>query len=290
MRSIAKSFGPTKALRSVGLDVERGHVHALVGENGAGKSTLMKVLAGALLPDAGSMLLDGQPYAPGGPEEARDAGVSMIYQELNLAPRSYRRGGTCSSVWSDRALAGQSAPIKRAKYDGALDTLGRGDVDPRARVRGLGVATQQIVEIARALVTDARIIVFDEPTSSLTAADTRRLFDVIARLREQGVGVIYISHFLEEVQEIADRYTVLREGETVATGVVEGMPLESIIEHMVGRSLEEFFPHVPHKPGDVLLDVSALSGVARPRGVDLQVRRGEIVGIADSSAPDARSC
>jgi ribose transport system ATP-binding protein len=278
MTNISKHFGATRALNGVSLEVRPGEVLALLGENGAGKSTLMKILSGAQPPDSGSMELEGVPYRPRSPASARRAGVAMIYQELNLAPhlsvednimlgQEVSRGG-----W---LLRGEQRPRVRR----ALALLGHPDLRPDTPVRQLSVAAQQLVEIARALVMDARVIVFDEPTSSLTSQDVERLFDVIRRLRQRGIGVVYISHFLEEVRQICDTYSVLRDGRSVGKGTLAGATESEIVSLMVGRSVEELFPQVPHVPGEVLLNVEGLSGSRVPKGVSLQVRAGEILGI-----------
>ncbi len=279
MRGIRKSFGPTHALRGVDLSVRDGEVHALIGENGAGKSTLMKVLSGALAPDGGTMSLDEDAYAPSGPNDARAVGVSMIYQELNLASHLTVEEniflGMEKANWGFTRRSSQERAVVEA-----LGTLGRPDIHPRSPVSRLSVAARQIVENARALITRSRLIVLDEPTSSLTAVDTERLFDVIQRMRRKGVSFVYISHFLEEVERIADRFTVLREGSTVGSGDVRGTSLDSIIELMVGRTLKEFFPRVPHERGEPLLELEGLCGEGPPRGIDMSLHRGEILGIA----------
>jgi len=279
MTGVVKRFGPTVALGGVDLDVHAGEVHALIGENGAGKSTLMKVLSGAHRPDDGSITLAGEPYAPSGPLDGRAAGVGMIYQELNLAPDL--------SVEANVFLGAEvhrSGLVKRSEHEAevrkALAFLGHEKIDPRTLVSDLSVGEQQVVEIARALTCDARIIVLDEPTSSLTRKDTERLFDVIARLKSSGVGVIYISHFLDEVFRVADRYTVLRNGETVGTGSIADVDTDTIISLMVGRSLEELFPIVPHEHGEPILELDSLCGESLPNGVSLTLHRGEILGIA----------
>lgn len=208
MEGVVKRFGPTLALDGVDLTVARGEVHALIGENGAGKSTLMKVLSGALKPDEGLVVLDGENYAPSDPLAGRRAGIGMIYQELNLAPHLSIEAnvflGTERSRWGlvDR-------DEERRNVREALELLGHADLDPRTPVSALGMGERQLVEIARALIGEARIIVLDEPTSSLAVRDVERLFVVIERLRSRGVSVIYISHFLEEVFRVADRFTVL---------------------------------------------------------------------------------
>lgn len=279
MRGVRKAFGPTVALGGVDLEVARGEVHALIGENGAGKSTLMKVLSGALQPDAGEIVLDGQPFRPRNPLEGRTGGIAMIYQELTLAPHlsveenvmlgnERHRGG-----WVRRSE-------QRALVRAALRELDHDQLDPTMPVGRLGVGGQQVVEIARALVGRARVIVMDEPTSCLGRADTERLFQVIARLRRAGVSIIYISHFLEEVQAVGDRFTVLRDGKTVDHGVVAGTPLLRMVQSMVGRQLDEMFPRVPHQRGGVVLELEGLAGERLPRHVSLKLHKGEVLGIA----------
>jgi ribose transport system ATP-binding protein len=279
MTGIAKRFGSTAALSGVNLELQPGEVHALVGENGAGKSTLMKVLSGAVVPDAGSMTLDGQRFAPRDPQDARRRGVAMIYQELTLAPHL--------SVADNMTLGLEPCTFgfvkigeQRRRVQQALGALEHPEIRPEMPVASLNPAAKQLVEIARALLIDARVLVLDEPTSSLAQADVERLFGLIRRLRERGIAVVYISHFLEEIEAITDRFTVLRDGKTVGSGTVKHMPRERLIEMMVGRSLTEQYPRVPHSAGEPILELSDLHGVHLPRGVNLSVRRGEIVGIA----------
>src|SRR5262245_1325571 len=248
MTGICKRFGATQALADVALEVQAGESLALIGENGAGKSTLMKILSGAHSPDAGSMELDGRPYRPANPHAARQSGVAMIYQELNLAPDL--------SV-EDNVMLGQerhscgwlSRAAQRRRVREVLDLLGHPDLHPETEVRHLSVGAQQLVEIARALVRDARLIVFDEPTSSLTQSDARRLFEVIGRLKKNAYGIVYISHFLEEIRQVCDRYTVLRDGRAAGQGLLADTSEAQIVSLMVGRSVEELFPNVPHQPG-----------------------------------------
>jgi ribose transport system ATP-binding protein len=279
MHEISKRFGATQALARVDLEVGRGEALALIGENGAGKSTLMKVLSGAHAPDGGRMELAGAPYAPANPHQARLAGVAMIYQELTLAPdlsvednvmlgQEQHRGG-----WLRRGE-------QRRRVREALAMLGHGDLPLATPVRQLSVGFQQVVEIARALVLEAKVIVFDEPTSSLARHDVERLFATIGRLKASGVAVIYISHFLEEIREIADCYTVLRDGRTVGAGRLADVDQKQIVSLMVGRTVEELFPRVPHEPGETLVTVEGLKGRKLPREATLEVRRGEILGIA----------
>jgi len=279
MRDVDKAFGVSPALDAVSLDLKAGEVHALVGENGAGKSTLMKILSGAYQPDSGTMTLAGVPYAPKRPREALDLGVAMIYQELALAPHLTVEANVM--LGRERVTAGL---IRRREHrrlvSEALGLLEHPDIRPEAIAGRLSVGAQQLVEVARALVSNARVIVFDEPTSSLTERDASRLFEVIERLRNRGLAVVYISHFLEEVRRIAGCYTVLRDGRSVASGPMAGTELSTIIGQMVGRDLTELFPHVPHEPGEIVLELHEVAGRNLPRRADLGVRRGEVLGIA----------
>ncbi len=278
MAGIQKRFSGTVALAGVDLSVSPGEVHALIGENGAGKSTLMKVLSGAIQPDGGRMALDRNPYEPRNPADARRRGVAMIYQELNLAPHLSVLANVMLGMeehdWGFLRTRGMGARVREA-----LELLHHPDIAPGVPVRKLAISAQQLVEVARALVSNAGTIVFDEPTSSLTRRDTEHLFEVIRRLRARGVSIVYISHFLEEVREISDRFTVLRDGRTVGGGEMAGVSLARIVEMMVGRTVAEMFPRVPHDPGEPLLSVEGLDGPGRPRGVSFTLRRGEILGI-----------
>ena len=255
LQDVRKSFGATAALRGVSLAVAEGEVHALIGENGAGKSTLMKILSGAHEADSGRIELDGQPFAPRTPLEARRAGVAMIYQELNLArDLSVAENITLGAEPSRWGWLRRDAMRDTARR--ALAELGHGDLPLDAPVGSLSIAEQQLVEIARALAGEPRVIIFDEPTSSLTQADAERLFAVIARLKARGTGVIYISHFLEECRRVCDRFTVLRDGESVDSGTMAETPLADIIRLMVGREVSELYPKIAHECGEVVLSVA----------------------------------
>jgi ribose transport system ATP-binding protein len=279
MSGIRKSYGPTAALRGVELELLPGEVHALVGENGAGKSTLMKVLSGAERADAGTLVLDGEPFAPAGPQDARRRGVVMVYQELAVCPDL--------TVEANVLLGRESASFgwlrqsdDRARVLRALEQLGHPEIRPEAPVSSLNPAGRQVVEIARALLSDVKLLVLDEPTSALTQDDSRRLFDLIRRLKDAGVTVVYISHFLEEIEAVADRFTVLRDGVAVGGGRVGEVSRAKIIETMVGRSVDEQYPHTPHSLGETVLELDGLSGEQLPAGVSLALRRGEILGVA----------
>jgi ribose transport system ATP-binding protein len=278
MRGIRKHFGATAALEGVDFEVFPGEVHALVGENGAGKSTLMKVLSGALLPDAGAMELDGQPFSPRSAHDARGAGVAMIYQELSLAPHLSIEDnvmlGMEPSAWGVR----RRSEIRR-RTCGALEQLGHGSLDPAARVGTLPIATRQIVEIARALAVGCKVLVLDEPTSSLTVADIERLFEVISSLRDQGHAIVYISHFLEEVKRIANTFTVLRDGRACGGGKTDTETVEGIVRLMIGRNIGQLYPRTPRTPGESLIAVSGLVSQPKVLEATLTLHRGEILGI-----------
>jgi len=279
MRGVARRFGGVTALAGVDLDVRAGEVHALIGENGAGKSTLLKVLAGALAPDAGTMAVDGAPFEPRGPADALRRGISTIHQELMVAPHLSILDNLMLGREAERlGFLRREAALPRATA--VLAELGRPDLDPRRRVAGLGPGERQLVEIARALVLSARVLVMDEPTSSLGRAEAGRLFTVIRRLRERGVAVIHVSHHLEEATAIADRFTVLRDGLSVGTGSMAGTSVAALVELMAGRRLGGIFPRSERRPGEVLLEVEALAGRRLPEEASLVLRRGEILGIA----------
>ncbi len=285
MDDVHKRFGGVVALDGVRLEVAPGEVHALVGENGAGKSTLMKVLSGVERADSGEMRFDGRPWRPSGPVEARRGGVAMVHQELALAPHL--------TVAENIALGAEPAPggivrrflpldrrAMRATAGRVLERLGHGGLDPDRRVASLTPATRQLVEIGRALAAEASVVVMDEPTSSLGRHDADRLLEVVRRLRDDGLSVVYISHFLEEIRRVADRWTVLRDGRTVGTGRMSDVDEQGLVERMIGRSLDAVFPPRRGPAGEVALRVEGLRGRSLPRSASLEVRRGEIVGLA----------
>ncbi len=282
MRGVQKAFGATAALRGVDFSIDAGSVHALIGENGAGKSTLMRILAGADFADAGTMTLDGQPYLPASPLAARARGVCTIYQDLTLAPHlsvaenillgsePTRAGG----LWLDRREM-------RAVARRALDEVGHENIAPETPAGDLSLAEQQLVEIARAVAIGCRVLVLDEPTSALTQTDVEKLFALVRRLQARGVAVVYISHALEEVQALCDRYTVLRDGENVDGGALAGVPVERIVSLMVGRDMDDLYPRTLRTPGEVVLEINDLAACDEmPHRVTLSLHRGEVVGIA----------
>ena len=219
LSKISKSFGPTVALDGVDLELREGEVHALIGENGAGKSTLMNVIAGSLQPDQGTMEINGQPYSPSNPLDARTHGIALIHQELSLCPHLTVAENVLMGIESSH-LGWLDRDNLITRTNEVLKTFHHADIRPEKRVGNLSVAARQIVEISRALAARARIILMDEPTSSLQREDVQQLFALIRNLSAEGISVIYISHFLEEVRQVSDRFTVLRDGRSVATGEI----------------------------------------------------------------------
>lgn len=277
MRAIEKTYPGVCALRAVDLDLHAGEVLALVGENGAGKSTLIKILGGAVPSDAGSVEVDGRSVQLRGPTAARRAGISIIYQEFNLVPEMTAR---------ENIFLGQEPrrfswlPISQEHRHSRelFERIGVA-IDPETPCRDLTVAQQQVVEIAKALSRKARIVVMDEPSAALSPRETKHLFAVIRELQAQGIGLIYISHRLNEVFEIADRVMVLRDGAHVGTRPVAELTRDRIIEMMVGRTLETEFPKQPAPIGLPRLAVSGLSRGRAVRGVSFEVRRGEVLAL-----------
>ncbi|HEX9005844.1 MAG TPA: sugar ABC transporter ATP-binding protein [Bacteroidota bacterium] len=279
MRGIRKAFGATVALDGVDLSVGAGEIHALIGENGAGKSTLMKVLSGAVTPDAGSLALDGRPFHPRTALEARRAGIAMIYQDLSLAPHLTVQENVTLGMEPARCGFIRNAEALSRTRD-ALARLGHEELSPAARTGSLSLGEQQVVEIARALATGCRVLVLDEPTSSLTHQDSAALFALLRRLRGQGHAIVYISHVLEEITGIADTFTVLRDGRSVGNGEIRRVTPEDLVGMMIGRNLNQLYPRSSRTTGAPLLELDGLSGLRKPRRATLTVHRGEIVGIA----------
>jgi ribose transport system ATP-binding protein len=281
LSNISKRFGPTVALEGVSLTLERGEVHALIGENGAGKSTLMNVLAGLLPPDKGTMEIEGAPYSPAGPDEARTRGIALIHQELSLFPHLSVAENIMMGI--EPARAGLlDRPALRRRAAEVLGTFHHPEITAETRVADLSIAARQIVEICRAIAARARIILMDEPTSSLQRDDVEHLFGLIRRFREQGITVVYISHFLEEVREIAKNFTVLRDGRSVATGSIDTVTDDQLIAQMVGRPVENLFPpRTRHAAGDkTVLEVTELSSPPVLKSATFDLKAGEILGIA----------
>ena len=280
LSAVAKSFGAVRALKGVSFDLRAGEVHALLGENCAGKSTLIKVITGAHQADGGSIEIEGERVAHLTPAAAHKLGIACIYQQPALFPDL--------SVAENIGLRLEPAsPFRKVKWserrDHAAQLLKRigAEISPDAEVRSLSMPEQQLVEIACALGAGARIVIMDEPTASLTQKEQHLLFAVVRDLRASGVGVIYISHRLEEIFALADRVTVLRDGESVGTSEVAGMNEATLIKLMVGREVSSIFPPAESEPGEVVLSLTNLSCVAGGvKNITLDVRAGEIVGLA----------
>jgi ABC-type sugar transport system ATPase subunit len=279
-RGIEKSYPGVRALAGVDLSVDPGEIHALLGQNGAGKSTLMKVIAGTVTPEAGAIEIAGDPAELGSPEAAREKGVGLVYQETSLVPPLSIGENVLLGRWPMR---GGTVDWSRLRREAArhLERVGF-DVDVRREVRELGMAERQLVELAKALSVDARVLLLDEPTSALSDPEARRLFEIIGELRRQGVGVVYVSHHLAEILEISDRVTVLRDGELVDTVRTAGLDEQRLAQMMVGRATTLMEAHASERAANgrpVALRVRGLARPPRLKPVDLEVAEGEIVGV-----------
>ncbi|MHC4626540.1 MAG: sugar ABC transporter ATP-binding protein [Planctomycetota bacterium] len=276
---IGKSFPGVQALSSVDFDLRAGEVHALVGENGAGKSTLACIIAGVARQDAGQMELSGQPYSAANRADAEARGVRMVMQELHLIANLT----VAENIFIEK-LPNRFGIVDYGKLNGAaiqiMEQVGLADIDPDTPVRSLGIGQQQMVEIAAGLSRECRILALDEPTASLTDNETELLFAQIERLKDEGVGIIYISHSIEEVLHIADRVTVLRDGRRISTADAGELSPSDVIRMMVGRDLEHEQLRHTGRPGKVALRVSGLNMGSKVRNVSFEVRRGEVLGVA----------
>ena len=280
---VSKSFGATQALSNVELTLREGEVHALLGENGAGKSTLLKILAGTQSADGGSLRLAGRSYAPSTPQQAQALGVAFVSQEPALCPdlsvaENILLGALPARFgWLDRAEQRRraAAALARVLPEGApLPDLAR-------RAGDLGQGDRQLVCLARALAqAECRILILDEPTSTLNSGEAERLFAIVRELTKSGIAVLYVSHFLEEVERIADRYTVLRDGQFVQSGQIAGTTRSELVKLMAGRDVQELFPRSARNPGEVVLDLQGLAGPRLPLSASLSLRQGEVLGIA----------
>jgi rhamnose transport system ATP-binding protein len=279
LESATKSYGAVRALRSASIELRGGEVRALAGENGAGKSTLVRLLAGVQRPDDGRLLVDGAETSFHGPADARDAGVAVIYQEPTLFPDL----SVAENVMMGRHPLSSLRRIDRralhAQVGRLLERLGV-RLDPEEPVRGLSIADQQIVEIAKALSFDARVLIMDEPTAALSGQEVERLFGVVRGLRERGAAVLFISHRLDEIFAICDAVTVLRDGEVTFDGPVADLTTDALIQKMVGRELGQLFPKLEAQIGQPVLTVSRLTREGAFVDVSFEVRRGEIVALA----------
>lgn len=278
VQGVSKRFGATQALDSVSLEIEAGEIHALVGENGAGKSTLGKIIGGLYVADSGVLQVDGVEVSNWDPPSALAAGIVTIQQELSLVPARSVSENVFLGI--EDARLGVLKGSERGRYEALEARVGFG-IPPDVPVDSLRLADRQKVEILRALARDARLIVMDEPTSSLTKDEAARLHRVMRRLSDEGRTIVYVSHFLDEVLEVADRVTVMRDGAVARTGPTSDETKESLIEGMLGRSFDATFPPVPSLPATapVALEVERLTGEV-PKDISFEVRAGEIVGLA----------
>jgi rhamnose transport system ATP-binding protein len=279
LEGASKSFGSVRALQDASIELHAGEAHGLVGENGAGKSTLVKLLAGVHRPDAGRLLLDGEEFHLGGPADARAAGIAVIYQEPTLFPDL----SVAENIFMGRQPRSWGRRIDgrelRRRVEALMGRLGV-PLDPGRPARGLSIADQQIVEIAKALSFDARVIVMDEPTAALSGAEVERLFQVARALRSQGAAVLFISHRLDEVFALCQRVTVMRDGRRVFSGPLEGLSRDDLVRRMVGRELDAMYPKQAARLGEVALSVRRLTREGVFADVSFEVRHGEIVGLA----------
>lgn len=278
MKGITKRFGKVTALHDVSLQIKPGEVHALVGENGAGKSTLMKILSGAYTKDEGSIIVDGKEVNIDGSRSSMDLGIAIIYQEFMLAPDLT----VAENIFIDRLSSGRGAinwPKLRRDAKEQLEKLGFDDINPNAKCGSLSVAYQQVVEICKCLARNARVLVFDEPTAVLTFKEVRKLFEIIKRLREEGVSIVYISHRMEEIFELSDRITVLKDGGYVTTINTEDIDQQRLVNLMVGREMKDMFPPRHAEIGDVVLKAENIQAGKMVNGVSFEVHAGEVLGF-----------
>lgn len=279
LTGISKRFPGILALDAVDFELRRGEVHVLFGENGAGKSTLINIVSGTYSPDAGTFRYQDKEVTQLTPHKARVAGISPVFQEFSLVPDLT----VDQNLFLGREISRFSVLNKRAMQQKAraiIDELGF-DLDPQRRVGSLSRAHQQMVEIAKAMLTDVRLLILDEPTASLTEAETVKLFELIRRLRSQDVGIIYVSHRIGEIKQIADRVTVLRDGRKICTVTAESVSETELVELMAGRKIEMLFPQITHKPAATALEIKNLTLTSRAvRDVSIHARAGEITGIA----------
>ncbi|MCA9794576.1 MAG: sugar ABC transporter ATP-binding protein, partial [Candidatus Eremiobacteraeota bacterium] len=278
MEGISKFFPGVRALEGVGLQLYPGELHALMGENGAGKSTLMKVLGGVHQPDQGSMTLRGEPYAPNSPLEARQCGIGFVHQELKLATNLSVAENICLGRMPTRGFGVVDRHRMHQLAGQALQELGV-ELSTTVRVSDLNVANQQMVELAKAISLKSDILIMDEPTASLSQKETRHLFEIIARLKAAGTAIVYISHRMEEVYELSERITVLRDGQSVGSWPTAELDQPALVKAMVGRELKEQFPVRHPELGQEVLRVEGLCREGAFADVSFSLVAGEIVGM-----------
>jgi ribose transport system ATP-binding protein len=279
MRGIGKAFGPVRVLDAVDFNIGAGEIHALMGENGAGKSTLMKILSGVYQADAGDILIDGKTAQIRDTVDAERAGIAIIHQELNLIPQLSVMENMFLGREPSRFGVVDSAAMRRQSRHW-LDMVGAQRIDPQMEAGRLSIGQQQLVEIAKALSLDARVLVMDEPTAALTHREIETLFEIMLGLKARGVALVYVSHRMEEIFRICDRISVLRDGKFVGERAISQTGFDEIVRLMVGRELGERFPKRTNAPGDVRFQVAGLADDGNISGISFDVRAGEVLGIA----------
>ncbi len=279
VRGVTKSFGAVAAVAGVSFGLYAGEAHALVGENGAGKSTIVKMLAGVHKPDDGTLLMDGRPVEFGSPADAKAAGIAVIYQEPTLFPDLSVAENIVMGRHPRAGFGRIDRAAIRAEAERLFSRLGV-RIDPARPARGLSIADQQIVEIAKALSADARVLVMDEPTAALTQIEVERLFTVARTLRQEGAAIMFISHRFEEITELCQRVTIMRDGKHVSTDPLDDVTVDEMVKRMVGRDLDALFPKQDVEPGAVVLEVEGLARDGVFRDISFSVRAGEIVAFA----------
>ena len=279
MRGIDKSFGGNAVLKDAGFLLDHGEIHALMGENGAGKSTLMKILTGVYTRDAGTVLVDGQEVCYKNPQEAERAGIVFIHQELNVLFDLTVEENMFLGKEIKKGFGVCDKKAMRQEVKKILDRLGV-EIDPGQRMNELSVGQQQMIEIAKALMVDAQVIIMDEPTAALTQSETTVLFQVVNSLREKGVSIVYISHRMEEIFELCDRITVLRDGSYIGTKEIKKTDMNDVVKMMIGREIGERYPVRDVKIGDVAFEVKGLTCPGVFQNVSFQVHAGEVLGVS----------
>jgi rhamnose transport system ATP-binding protein len=279
LQGVSKRYGPIQALEDVALELRAGEVHCVAGENGAGKSTLIKILTGAVQRDSGTYLIEGRELGDPSPAEARDAGIGVVYQELSLLPDlTVGENLLMGRLPARRGVTRPGELRKRAR--GMLERVGLDWLDPGTSVAETSLAVRQLVEIAKVLGQNPRVLIFDEPTTALSESETKALLARIHSLRDEGHAVMYVSHHLEEMFEIGDRVTILRDGKLARTARMNELDHDGLIASMVGRKIENLYPHAQREIGAPRLRLAGLQPAGAPEPIDLEVRAGEIVGIA----------
>ena len=279
MRGIDKSFGGNAVLKGAGFLLDDGEVHALMGENGAGKSTLMKILTGVYTKDAGQVIVDGKEVCYNNPQEAEKAGIVFIHQELNVLFDLTVEENMFLGKEIKKAFGICDRKAMRKRVQEILDMLGV-DIDPAQRMDELSIGQQQMIEIAKALMVDAKVIIMDEPTAALTQSETEVLFEVVNSLRKKGVSIVYISHRMEEIFELCDRITILRDGTYIDTKRIADIDMNDIVKMMIGREIGERYPVRNSKIGDVAFEVKNLNCPGAFENVSFEVRAGEVLGVS----------